>query len=114
MMREPGPVVGAPRGIMGAMADPITSAQLAEALPRLPQWSGDTDGIHRSVTCPSFPAAIELVDSVAREAEQMNHHPDIDIRWRTVNFAVSTHDAGGVTELDLQLAARIDTLAAQL
>ncbi|HEV7210046.1 MAG TPA: 4a-hydroxytetrahydrobiopterin dehydratase [Mycobacteriales bacterium] len=96
------------------MATPLSAAQLAEALARLADWTGDTSGIRRDVTCPSFPAAIELVGAVAREAELMNHHPDIDIRWRTVGFALSTHDAGGVTELDLTLAARIDALAAEL
>lgn len=92
-------------------AEPLTPDRLSAALAALPGWAGDPSGIRRTVTCRSFPAAIELVDRVAEVAEEMNHHPDIDIRWRDVSFALSTHDAGGVTELDLALAARIDALA---
>ena len=54
---------------------------------------------------------IRLVDEVAVVAEATNHHPDIDIRWRRVRFALTTHDAGGVTALDLEVAARIDAIA---
>ena len=93
-------------------AAPLAAADLAAALDRLSGWSGDPTGITRTISCPSFAAAIELVQRVAEVAEQMNHHPDIDIRWRNVTFAVSTHDAGGVTDLDLTLAARINAFAA--
>jgi 4a-hydroxytetrahydrobiopterin dehydratase len=51
---------------------------------------------------------------VALEAEEMDHHPDIDIRWRTVTFVVSTHSEGGVTQLDVELAHRISQAAARL
>jgi len=54
--------------------------------------------------------AIELVDLVAIAAEEMDHHPDMDIRWRTVTFVLSTHSAGTITDLDFQLAQRIDAL----
>jgi 4a-hydroxytetrahydrobiopterin dehydratase len=50
--------------------------------------------------------------AVAEAAEEMDHHPDVDIRWRTLHFALTTHDAGGITVLDLSLAARIDTAVA--
>ena len=91
---------------------PLLSADdVNAALNGLDQWSGDTNGIERTVECSTFPAAIELVRRVADVAEEMNHHPDIDIRWRKVRFAVSTHSAGGVTDLDVQLARRIDAFA---
>jgi len=61
-------------------------------------------------TARDFPAAITVVDKVAVIAEEMNHHPDIDIRWRTLMFRLSTHSAGGVTDLDLELARRIETV----
>jgi 4a-hydroxytetrahydrobiopterin dehydratase len=93
------------------MADVLTPVELVAALHELPQWSGDARGLERSVECETFPAAIALVDDVAAVAEQQGHHPDIDIRWRTVRFACSTHSAGGVTALDLVLARRIDDLA---
>jgi 4a-hydroxytetrahydrobiopterin dehydratase len=90
----------------------LTADQVAAELGKLPGWSGDTTALHRSVECASFPAAISVVDAVAIAAEQANHHPDIDIRWRTLHFTLSTHDAGGVTELDIALAKEIDAAAA--
>ena len=51
-----------------------------------------------------------MVDRVAEVAEELDHHPDIDIRWRTLTFACATHSAGGVTAKDLTLAARIDEI----
>ena len=45
---------------------------------------------------------------VAADAEAMNHHPDIDIRWRTLHFTLSTHSEGGITQLDIELAHQID------
>jgi 4a-hydroxytetrahydrobiopterin dehydratase len=73
-----------------------------------PAWHRDGAEIRRSVECPSFLDAIGLVTRVAGLAEERDHHPDIDIRWRTVRFALSTHSAGGLTEKDLDLAAAID------
>ena len=94
------------------MAELISPEDLANALADLPEWAGDTTGIERSVTAPSFLAGIRLVDDVAEAAEAADHHPDIDIRWRTVTFRLSTHSVGGVTDKDLALAHRIDELAA--
>lgn len=90
----------------------LTPDQLADALETLPGWSGDSTGIRREVECSSFPAAIAVVDAIAVAAEAADHHPDIDIRWRTLRFTLSTHDVGGVTELDVKLAHEIDAAAA--
>ena len=56
--------------------------------------------------------AIRLVQHVAQVAEESDHHPDIDIRYTTLTFTLSTHSAGGVTAKDLELAGRIDRLVA--
>lgn len=88
----------------------LSDAEVAEGLAGLDGWSGDAASITRLVEASSFPAAIELVRNVADVAERMNHHPDIDIRWRRVRFTLSTHVAGGVTRLDLEQAARINAL----
>jgi 4a-hydroxytetrahydrobiopterin dehydratase len=77
-----------------------------------PQWRRDGDTIRRDVECTSFPAAIDLVNRIADVAEQRDHHPDIDIRWRTLHVALSTHSEGGVTAKDLALAEDFDRLAA--
>lgn len=88
----------------------LDAAALEGALADLPGWSGDGSGITRTVEAASFPAAIALVDRVAEAAEAADHHPDIDIRWRTVTFSLSTHSEGGVTSKDIALAATINEL----
>lgn len=79
----------------------------------LPGWSGDRAALHRSYDFPAFLRGVAAVDEIAEVAEAMNHHPDIDIRWRTVSFTLSTHDAGGVTQLDVELAHRIHQVATE-
>ncbi len=94
------------------MARLLGDEEVQAALRDLEGWAGDTGGIRRTVTARSFSAGIRLVDAVAEIADGMDHHPDIDIRWTSVTFACSTHSKGGVTELDVDLARRIDELAA--
>jgi 4a-hydroxytetrahydrobiopterin dehydratase len=99
------------------MAELLSPQEVDAALAGLTGWSGGTDAtsgtdaISRTVEAPSFPAAIRLVVEVAKAAEDADHHPDIDIRWRRVTFQLSTHSAGGVTAKDTALARRIDELA---
>lgn len=78
----------------------------------LPEWSGDEAAITRTARLHSFMDAIAVVDRVAVVAEEMDHHPDIDIRWRTLTFRCTTHSAGHVTERDYELARRIDEVVA--
>jgi 4a-hydroxytetrahydrobiopterin dehydratase len=74
-------------------------------------WQERGGKLTRDFELPSFPAAIEFVTKVAEIAEAQNHHPDIDIRWRTVTLAVNTHDQGGaITDKDHALASAIDQL----
>jgi len=89
---------------------PLSPDDVSAALRELPLWSGDTDGLRRSVELPSFRDAVAAIDRIADVAEEMDHHPDIDLRWRTLHLSVVSHSAGGVTELDVQLARRIDAL----
>lgn len=67
--------------------------------------------ITRDFKFKDFKEAMDFVNKVADEAEEMNHHPDIDIRWNTVTLAISTHSAGGLTENDFELASRCNKLA---
>ena len=76
----------------------------------LKQWTQDGDSLVRTVEAPSFLEAIDGVRRVAEVAEEADHHPDIDIRWRTLTFRLSTHSEGGITAKDLELAAQIDGL----
>jgi 4a-hydroxytetrahydrobiopterin dehydratase len=76
------------------------------------RWARRESGLSCEFTAPSFEKAIALVNSVAKTAEEMDHHPDIDIRWTSVTFTASTHSAGGITSLDFELATAIDAAAA--
>ena len=78
----------------------------------LSAWSQDGDALTREVQASDFLAGIRLVEHVAEAAEEMTHHPDIDIRYTTLSFTLSTHSEGGITAKDLELAGRIDRLAA--
>jgi 4a-hydroxytetrahydrobiopterin dehydratase len=97
---------------MGSVPRPprLSPDELAAALSGLPLWSGDGDGIRRSVELPGFPDAVAALVRIGFVAEQLDHHPDVDLRWRTLHLTLVTHSAGGVTELDLELARRVDEL----
>jgi 4a-hydroxytetrahydrobiopterin dehydratase len=90
--------------------DRLSPDQVSAALRDLPNWSGDADGLRRTVQLPSFRDAVAAINSIADVAEEMDHHPDIDLRWRTLHLSVVSHSAGGVTDNTLQLARRIDAL----
>ena len=93
---------------MEGMAQLLTDDQVTEAMGRLAQWRQDGEALVRSAELPSFTEAIQVVNRIAEIAENDNHHPDIDIRWRTLTFRCRTHSAGGITALDVTLAGEID------
>ncbi|SFW65648.1 4a-hydroxytetrahydrobiopterin dehydratase [Amycolatopsis australiensis] len=90
------------------LSDSEADARLGE------HWTRSGSVISREVELASFPQAIEVVDRVAELAEAADHHPDIDIRWRTLTFRLSTHSAGGLTAKDFDLAAQIDSVISGL
>lgn len=93
------------------MAEPLDDDQLRALGERLPSWQAGEGRLVRDVEAPTFPAAIEWVVLIAEAAESMDHHPDIDIRWRRLHLELSTHSAGGrITDLDVALAERIDAI----
>ena len=91
------------------MAGPrlLDAEEITRQLADLPGWRFATGGLHASYDAPDFPTAVRLVGEIGDAAETMNHHPDIDLRWRTVRLTCSTHSAGGVTQLDVELAHQI-------
>ncbi len=103
---------GAPRGNDAPMREPVLSqADVDAALDEQElHWSREGDVLVTTVKLHDFAAALEFVNAVGAAAEAANHHPDIDIRWNTVRLVLSTHDSGGITLLDLALAAAIDRL----
>ncbi|RAY14871.1 4a-hydroxytetrahydrobiopterin dehydratase [Actinomadura craniellae] len=95
------------------MAERLDEATIAARLAELPGWTRAGDEIRRTFQAPDFLTGVRIVNEVAVAAEAANHHPDIDIRWRRVSFALTTHDAGGLTDLDFDLARRIQTFATE-
>jgi 4a-hydroxytetrahydrobiopterin dehydratase len=95
----------------GLMSRLLSDDEVTTQLRGLPGWKREGDALVATVEAPDFRAAVRIVTVVADEAEQMDHHPDIDIRWRTTRWSLTTHDAGGLTQLDLELAHRISAAA---
>jgi len=86
----------------------LGEAELAPLLAAIPGWTRTGDEIERTFELASFPDAIAFVVRVGFLAEKADHHPDLDVRWRNVRVALTTHDSGGLTALDLDLAQKID------
>jgi 4a-hydroxytetrahydrobiopterin dehydratase len=89
--------------------EPLAPDDVAAWLAAHPAWTGDEHALERHAELPSFRSAVDAFVAIADAAEELDHHPDVDVRWRTLTFRLSTHSAGGrVTQRDLELAARID------
>ena len=85
-------------------------AQTKAALRFLPKWARKGSAISRVFQFRDFGTAMEFVNAVARLAEHASHHPDIDIRYNKVTLSLTTHDEGGLTEKDFDLAMKADQL----
>jgi 4a-hydroxytetrahydrobiopterin dehydratase len=92
------------------MVEILDNAALHAVMAQRPHWEVRDGALVRSVQAPTYVAGIRLVDAVAAAAEEVGHHPDIDIRWTTVTFRLWTHVVGGITEYDVDLASTIDNL----
>lgn len=91
---------------------PMSPDEVTRQLAAHPGWSGDPQLIEKTYTI-EYHTGIRMIVDVAKAAKEMGHHPDIDRRWDTLRFSITTHDAGHhVTILDFQLAKRIDDIAA--
>lgn len=89
----------------------LSHADAVSRLTALPAWQIDAGELVRTFQFKDFRAAMEFVNEVAEAAEEAGHHPDIDIRYNRVRIGLATHDAGGLTQKDFDLAGRIHTLA---
>jgi 4a-hydroxytetrahydrobiopterin dehydratase len=85
----------------------LDGEEIARQLQELPDWKQDGDQIVADFEFSDFGAAMVFVNRTAEQAEEANHHPDIDIRWNKVHLALTSHDAGGLTQQDIELAHRI-------
>jgi 4a-hydroxytetrahydrobiopterin dehydratase len=95
----------------GAMRTPLSDAEITEGLAGLGDWQRAGDRISKTFRFPDFVAAFGWMSSVALVAESMNHHPEWRNVYGTVEVALTTHDAGGITARDLELARAMDRLA---
>ncbi len=89
-----------------------TAAEIDAALAALPGWTRHGDELRASYRFATFAAAVAFTQRVAVAAEQANHHPEWTVRYRLVDVVTTTHDSGGVTQLDLALARTVHALAA--
>lgn len=92
---------------MEKLADTEIQARLATT----PEWSELNGAIQRTFQFADFVEAMRFVNRVADAAEAMQHHPDVLIRYNKVTLTLSTHDAGGITEKDFDLARKVDAMA---
>lgn len=89
----------------------LTEAEIEEHMKSLPGWELGQDRILRTFRFKSFVEAFGWMSSVALVAEKMNHHPEWRNVWATVEVELTTHDAGGLTELDMKLASKMAELS---
>jgi 4a-hydroxytetrahydrobiopterin dehydratase len=93
------------------MRTKLSDLEIRRALSALPGWSRKGDALIKTYSFARFADGIRFVSQVADVADGMNHHPDIDIRYTKITFSLSTHDAGGITQHDLDLAKQIEQAA---
>lgn len=88
----------------------LSSIEIRLRLRNLPNWTTDGEALFYTRTFEDFVEAISFINSLIEPAEQLNHHPDIRIKYNQVSLELTTHDAQGLTDLDFQLAQRISQL----
>jgi 4a-hydroxytetrahydrobiopterin dehydratase len=88
----------------------LSAQEVASLLGALPDWQIEEGELARTFIFENFSAALAFVNRVGEEAEKAGHHPDIDIRYNRVRLGLLTHDAGGLTTKDFDLATAIDRL----
>ncbi|MCB1235282.1 MAG: 4a-hydroxytetrahydrobiopterin dehydratase [Verrucomicrobiae bacterium] len=92
------------------MSDLIEPDEIKALMKKVPEWELEGNAIVRTLEFDDFMEGIDFVNGVAEIAEESSHHPDIDIRWCTITLRLTTHDQGGLTDSDFDLAKRIDNL----
>ncbi len=93
------------------MSDPVlgeTDLGAAMSGPSAPDWKLVDGALVKTVTCAGFVGSLAFVNEVGALAQAADHHPDIDIRYNQVKLSLVTHDSGGITQKDIDLATRID------
>ena len=89
----------------------LSESEVQNRLSSVPSWRREGKTIVREFEFKDFPGAIDFVNRIAEAAESAWHHPDIDVRWNKVRLSLSTHDQGGLTDKDFDLAGVFDLKA---
>ena len=87
---------------------PLPESEIKSRVQSVPEWRIESGELVRSIECKDFRTALDLVNRIGEMAESAGHHPDIDIRYNKVRLSLITHDQGGLTAKDFELAAQID------
>lgn len=90
--------------------DLLNDDEIRSSLSSLEGWKRDGDHITREYSLEDFVEAVELVNAFLEPAEDLNHHPDLTVSWGSVDVRVTTHDAGGLTERDFELAEKYNRI----
>lgn len=93
---------------------PLTPEEISAALPSLEGWTVSGGKLHREYRFADFVHAFGFMTAAALAAESMNHHPEWSNVWNRVTIDLSTHDAGGITAKDIELAGKLEALARRL
>ena len=93
------------------MADLLGDDEVSERLSGLDGWTREGDAITKTFSNADFVGSVKFVDAVVEPAEEMGHHPDLEISWDKVKVSITNHAAGGLTAADFELAGRIDALS---
>ncbi len=91
----------------------LSDGEIEERLGDLAGWERDGAAIKRSFKFDDFQGSVDFVNRITPVAEEMNHHPDLEISWNKVTVTLTTHSEGGLTEGDFALARRINALGEQ-
>jgi 4a-hydroxytetrahydrobiopterin dehydratase len=89
----------------------LNEEQIAEKLGPLDGWERSGEAIRKQFELDDFKGSVGFVNRLTPEAEDMNHHPDLEVSWNKVTVTISTHSEGGLTDNDFALAGRIDSIA---
>jgi 4a-hydroxytetrahydrobiopterin dehydratase len=88
----------------------LSDDEIQNRLEPLEGWKREGDAIRKQFKLDDFKGSVDFVNRLTPVAEEMNHHPDLEISWNTVTVRVSTHSEGGLTENDFELASKVDSL----
>ena len=89
----------------------LGSEEIEAKLADLHGWERRGEAIAKGFKCGDFVGSVKFVDSLVAPAEEMGHHPDLEISWDTVTVTITSHSEGGLTAADFELAGKVDGLA---